>query len=144
MKRSTVQSCLAAPFLLPTASGTSSSAHDTKHRGRCLAAPCPTASSRRGPCKRITSLDQGTTRYRRDGAIGHVVFDRPQARNAMTWAMYDELAAICRRVNDEPGLRAVTLRGAGGKAFIAGTDSAQLSEFRSGEDGLAYEEQCEA
>jgi enoyl-CoA hydratase len=89
-------------------------------------------------------LDQGTTRYRRDGAIGHVLFDRPQARNAMTWAMYDELAAICRQVNEDPGLRAVTLRGAGGKAFIAGTDIAQFSTFRSGEDGIAYEEQGEA
>jgi len=89
-------------------------------------------------------LDQGTTRYRRDGAIGHVLFDRPQARNAMTWAMYDELAAICRQVNEEPGLRAVTFRGAGGKAFIAGTDIAQFSTFRTGEDGIAYEEQGEA
>jgi enoyl-CoA hydratase/carnithine racemase len=89
-------------------------------------------------------LDQGTTRYRRDGAIGHVVFDRPQARNAMTWAMYDELAAICQKVNAEPGLRAVTFRGAGGKAFIAGTDIAQFSAFRTGEDGIAYEERGEA
>ncbi|MEN3383688.1 MAG: enoyl-CoA hydratase [Hyphomicrobiales bacterium] len=89
-------------------------------------------------------MDQGTTRYRRDGAIGHVLFDRPQARNAMTWAMYDELAAICRKVNEEPGLRAVTLRGVGGKAFIAGTDIAQFSTFRTGEDGIAYEAQGEA
>jgi enoyl-CoA hydratase/carnithine racemase len=89
-------------------------------------------------------LDQGTTRYRRDGTIGHVLFDRPQARNAMTWAMYDELAAICRQINEEPGLRAVTFRGAGGKAFIAGTDIAQFSTFRSGEDGIAYEAQGEA
>jgi enoyl-CoA hydratase/carnithine racemase len=89
-------------------------------------------------------LDQGTTRYRREGAIGHVLFDRPQARNALTWAMYDELAAICARVNEEPGLRAVTLRGAGGKAFIAGTDIAQFATFRTGEDGIAYEEQGEA
>ncbi len=89
-------------------------------------------------------MDQGTTRYRREGAIGHVLFDRPQVRNAMTWAMYDELAAICRQVNEDPGLRAVTLRGAGGKAFIAGTDIAQFSTFRSGEDGIAYEAQGEA
>ena len=88
-------------------------------------------------------MDQGTTRYRRDGAIGHVLFDRPQARNAMTWAMYDELAAICRQVNEEPGLRAVTFRGAGGKAFIAGTDIAQFRAFRGGDDGIAYEEKME-
>lgn len=88
-------------------------------------------------------MDQGTTRYRREGAIGHVVFDRPQARNAMTWAMYDELAAICATVNAEEGLRAVTFRGAGGKAFIAGTDIAQFAAFRTGEDGIAYEARIE-
>jgi len=89
-------------------------------------------------------MDQGTTCYSRDGAIGHVVFDRPQARNAMTWAMYDELAAICQKVNEDDGIRAVTFRGAGGKAFIAGTDIAQFSTFRTGEDGIAYEERGEA
>jgi enoyl-CoA hydratase len=89
-------------------------------------------------------LDQGTTRYRREGAIGHVLFDRPQARNAMTWQMYDELAAICQKLNEEPGVRAVTFRGAGGKAFVAGTDIAQFTAFRSGEDGIAYEERGEA
>jgi enoyl-CoA hydratase len=89
-------------------------------------------------------MDQGITRYRREGAIGHVLFDRPQARNAMTWAMYDELAAICEAVNAEDGLRAVVFRGAGGKAFIAGTDIAQFAAFRSGEDGIAYERRIEA
>jgi enoyl-CoA hydratase/carnithine racemase len=32
------------------------------------------------------------------------------------------------------------LKGAGDKAFVAGTDISQFSEFSSGEDGVAYEE----
>jgi hypothetical protein len=44
-------------------------------------------------------VDQGTTRYRRDGAVAHVLFNRPQARNAMTWTMYKELTGLCQRVN---------------------------------------------
>jgi enoyl-CoA hydratase len=89
-------------------------------------------------------MDQGTTRYRRDGAVAHVLFDRPQARNAMTWTMYEDLVSICRTVNEEPGLRAVTFRGAGGKAFIAGTDIAQFLTFSTGEDGIAYEQKGDA
>jgi enoyl-CoA hydratase len=89
-------------------------------------------------------MDQGTTRYRRDGAVAHVLFDRPQARNAMTWTMYEDLVSICRTVNEEPGLRAVTFRGAGGKAFIAGTDIAEFQTFSTGEDGIAYEQKGDA
>ena len=89
-------------------------------------------------------MDQGTTHYRCDGAVTHVLFDRPQARNAMTWTMYEELADICRKVNDDPDLRAVTFRGVGGKAFIAGTDIAQFQTFTTGEDGIDYERKGDA
>ena len=89
-------------------------------------------------------MTQGTTSYRRDGAVAHVLFDRPQARNAMTWTMYEELVAICQKINEDPTLRAVTFRGAGGKAFIAGTDIAQFQSFTSGEDGIDYEQKGDA
>jgi enoyl-CoA hydratase len=89
-------------------------------------------------------VNQGTTSYRRDGAVAHVLFDRPQARNAMTWVMYEELVAICQKVNADPDLRAVTFRGAGGKAFIAGTDIAQFQTFTTGEDGIDYERKGDA
>ena len=87
--------------------------------------------------------DQGEVRYTRSGAIGTIVFDRPAARNAMTWRMYEQLAEICVRLRSEEGVRAVVFRGAGGKAFIAGTDIAQFQSFTSGEDGVAYEEKME-
>jgi enoyl-CoA hydratase len=85
----------------------------------------------------------GEVRYRRDGAVATVIFDRPAARNAMTWKMYEELGAACARMHEEAGLRVAIFRGAGGKAFIAGTDIAQFQAFRSGEDGIAYEEKME-
>lgn len=71
--------------------------------------------------------------------LASVVFDRPQARNAMTWAMYEQLAAICRRLQDDRSVRVVIFRGAGGEAFVAGTDIEQFRAFRSGDDGVAYE-----
>ena len=71
--------------------------------------------------------------------IAAVTFDRPQARNAMTWAMYEELGSICRRLQADSTVRVATFRGAGGEAFVAGTDIEQFKTFHSGEDGVAYE-----
>ena len=88
-------------------------------------------------------MSDGETRYARDGDVATVVFDRPDARNAMTWRMYEQLGAICARMQGEQGLRVAVFRGAGGKAFIAGTDIAQFQAFRTGEDGIAYEEKME-
>jgi enoyl-CoA hydratase len=72
-------------------------------------------------------------------AIAHVTFDRPQARNAMTWAMYEQLGAICDLLRGNAAVRCVVFRGAGGEAFVAGTDIEQFRAFASGDDGVAYE-----
>ncbi|MGI5214371.1 enoyl-CoA hydratase [Plantactinospora sp. CA-290183] len=74
----------------------------------------------------------------RDGLV-RLTLANPERRNALTWRMYDGLAAACARINEDPRVRAVLLRGAGGRAFAAGTDIRQFTEFRSGEDGVAYE-----
>lgn len=75
----------------------------------------------------------------RKGAIRWVTFNRPQARNAMTWNMYDRLASICKSVNQERDVRAMVLTGAGGKAFVAGTDISQFRDFKTEQDALDYE-----
>lgn len=84
-------------------------------------------------------MSDGTTRLTIEGAVASVVFDRPAARNAMTWAMYEQLGAICDRLTAEPGIRVVSFRGAGGEAFVAGTDIEQFKQFKDGADGVAYE-----
>jgi len=78
-----------------------------------------------------------------DGAVLTVLFNRPEARNAMTFAMYEGLAEACDRADSDDGVRVLVLRGAGGRAFVAGTDIAQFLDFTSGEDGIAYEERIE-
>ena len=75
----------------------------------------------------------------RDG-IAHVTLNRPQARNALTFAMYEGLARIATEIADDPAIKVLVIRGAGGKAFAAGTDISQFLEFTSGDDGIAYEE----
>jgi enoyl-CoA hydratase/carnithine racemase len=76
----------------------------------------------------------------RDGPILTVTFNRPRQRNAMTWAMYDGLFAACEQADADDDVRVMVLRGAGDRAFVAGTDIAQFAEFASGADGVAYEE----
>jgi enoyl-CoA hydratase len=89
-------------------------------------------------------MSNGEVHYSRDGRIVTVIFDRPAAHNAMTWQMYEQLAQACARIRAERDVRVAVFRGAGGKAFIAGTDIAQFQHFRSAEDGLAYEEKMES
>lgn len=62
----------------------------------------------------------------------------------MTWAMYDALVAACDRVDGDDAIRAFILRGAGGKAFVAGTDIAQFHEVRTRDDALAYEDRLDS
>jgi enoyl-CoA hydratase len=71
--------------------------------------------------------------------VAAILIDRPQARNAMTWAMYEQLADICKRIAADTAVKVATIRGAGGEAFVAGTDIEQFSAFKDGDDGVAYE-----
>jgi enoyl-CoA hydratase/carnithine racemase len=68
-----------------------------------------------------------------------VTFNRPEAHNAMTFEMYEDLYSHCERADADDDVRVLVLRGAGSKAFVAGTDIRQFTEFSSPEDGLRYE-----
>jgi enoyl-CoA hydratase len=74
----------------------------------------------------------------KDG-IAWLVFNRPQARNAMTLAMYDRLEELCRQVDGDDSVQVLILRGAGGKSFVSGTDIGEFRNFRTAEDATAYE-----
>ncbi|MFC7331043.1 enoyl-CoA hydratase/isomerase family protein [Marinactinospora rubrisoli] len=82
-------------------------------------------------------------RVERRGAVLAVTFNRPEARNAMTWGMYEGLYEACETADRDDGVRAMLLSGAGTAAFVAGTDIGQFTEFRDGADGIAYEERIE-
>ncbi len=74
------------------------------------------------------------------GNIAHITFDHVAARNAMTAAMYQSLQTICQDLAQNPAVRVVIFRGAGGKSFVSGSDIAQFSAFRDGNDGIRYEQ----
>jgi len=77
--------------------------------------------------------------YERRGAAAIVTFNRPQARNAMTFAMYEALHQHCEDVDADDDIRVLVLRGAGGKSFVSGTDIRQFLDFDSGRTGVEYE-----
>lgn len=75
----------------------------------------------------------------RVGPVQWVIFNRPQARNAMTWGMYQRVVEVCQEVNADRSVRAMILSGGGGKAFVAGTDISQFRAFSKPEDATNYE-----
>jgi enoyl-CoA hydratase len=83
------------------------------------------------------------TVFETDGPVATLTFNRPEARNAMTWEMYEALVTACERIDADGDLRVLILRGAGGKAFVAGTDISQFQSFRDRDDGIKYEERLD-
>jgi enoyl-CoA hydratase/carnithine racemase len=84
-------------------------------------------------------MSRGRVLYSKAGPVGRIVFDNQPALNALTFDMWRQLGDICREIATDSELRVVTLRGAGGKAFLAGTEIGDFLEFTSGRNGVDYE-----
>lgn len=96
-----------------------------------------------GPFFENFPMNEGSVRLGIEAGVASVLFDHPQARNAMTWAMYAQLGTICEQLREHPDVRVVTFRGAGGEAFVAGTDIEHFRDF-DGDAGVDYERTVEA
>lgn len=79
---------------------------------------------------------------KRDGIV-FVTLNRPQARNAMTFPMYEGLYKLATEANTDDAIKVIVITGAGEKAFAAGTDISQFSNFKTAADALAYEEKID-
>jgi len=75
-----------------------------------------------------------------EGPVLTVTFDRPDQHNALTFDMYEALYDACDRADADEQVKVLVVRGAGGRAFAAGTDISAFREFRDGADGVAYEQ----
>jgi enoyl-CoA hydratase/carnithine racemase len=76
-------------------------------------------------------------------SVAVVTLNRPEARNALTWDMYDALVEACDAAEANHNVRVMIIRGSGG-AFAAGTDISQFREFATGDAGVAYEQRLDA
>ncbi|MBM3341909.1 MAG: enoyl-CoA hydratase/isomerase family protein [Betaproteobacteria bacterium] len=67
----------------------------------------------------------------RDDVIATVAIDNPGKLNALTVAMWQDLARVMRELSADDALRCVVLRGAGESAFAAGADIAEFARVRA-------------
>ncbi len=91
----------------------------------------------------MTELLPEITDDLRDGVLW-ITLQRPQARNALTFGMYERLADLCAQMPTDGSVRAAVISGAGGKAFAAGTDMTQFRAFEVAQDALDYERRIDA
>ena len=90
----------------------------------------------------MTMNPQSDLLFTAEGELGIITFNRPQARNALTFDMYHRLAALCAEPPD--GVKVFILSGAGGHAFAAGTDINQFKDFTTPQQALEYEAMMDA
>jgi enoyl-CoA hydratase/carnithine racemase len=86
-----------------------------------------------------TTTLEADLRYEVHDGIGRITFNRPQARNSLTFNMYERLAEICAGAGKDRSLKALILTGAGDKAFASGTDINQFRAFKTPQDAIDYE-----
>jgi enoyl-CoA hydratase len=80
---------------------------------------------------------------RKDGAIGWVVFEHQERRNAVTIDMWRAIPAAVRQLSDDPDVRVVVLRGAGEASFVSGADISEFERSRTGDSLIEYEADSE-
>jgi enoyl-CoA hydratase/carnithine racemase len=73
---------------------------------------------------------------KRDG-IGHLIFDNPARRNAITLGMWQAIPLILDDLATDKDIRVIMLRGAGKVAFISGADISEFDDLRSDTQGLS-------
>ena len=72
----------------------------------------------------------GRVRHEKEGAVGWIVFDQPERRNAISVEMWEQLPGAVEALDADPEVRVVVLRGEGG-AFVAGADISQFADQRT-------------
>ena len=77
----------------------------------------------------MTQLRDGAVRYEQNGNIAEIVLDRPSKHNALTPDMYRQIATCCAEANETASAHVVIFRGAGERAFCAGSDIKALDGY---------------
>ena len=71
------------------------------------------------------------------GAIGWLVFNNPEKRNAISLDMAKMATQILDEFSNDDSIRVVILRGEGGKSFVSGQDISEFEKLRSTPEGIA-------
>ena len=73
----------------------------------------------------------------KDGAIGWMIFNNPERRNALSLDMWQAMPVILDQFERDAEVRVVVLKGAGDKAFVSGADISQFEKNRSSAESIA-------
>ncbi|MEQ8815429.1 MAG: enoyl-CoA hydratase [Thalassobaculum sp.] len=73
-----------------------------------------------------------------DGAIGRIVFNQPEKRNAVSLEMWTAVDEALDHYAADDNVRVVILSGAGGKAFVSGADISKFESERASEEAVAH------
>lgn len=102
-------------------------------------ADCTSTSSRKSSAERQRGHVSEEIRIERRDVIVHVILNRPSVKNAVTFAMWRELAEIFARFDADRDVRGIVLRGAG-KDFSVGADISEFEKIRDDRrQSAAYE-----
>jgi enoyl-CoA hydratase len=74
---------------------------------------------------------------RRADGVGHVVFNNPEKRNAVSLDMWQAVDGVLEDFAADDDVRVVVLSGAGGKAFVSGADISKFEDERSSAEAVA-------
>ena len=83
-------------------------------------------------------LDTGTPKMiaRKENGIGWMIFNQPEKRNAVSFAMWQAIPKIIADYEADPAIRVIILTGAGEKAFVSGADISEFEEKRGSEEAV--------
>src|SRR5690606_15874484 len=74
---------------------------------------------------------------RREDGVGHVVFNNPEKRNAVSLEMWQAVERAPEAFAADDEVRVVVLSGAGGKAFVSGADISKFEDERASAEAVA-------
>jgi enoyl-CoA hydratase/carnithine racemase len=81
----------------------------------------------------------GQVRTETKGALGWIIFDHPERRNAISAGMWNAIPQAVRTLEEDPAVRAIIVRGAGHVAFVSGADISEFEGSRSGAGAEQYD-----
>ena len=73
-----------------------------------------------------------------EGAVGHVIFNNPERRNAVSLDMWEAVERTVDGFAADPAVRLVVFSGAGGKAFVSGADISKFEDERASREAVKH------
>jgi enoyl-CoA hydratase/carnithine racemase len=75
---------------------------------------------------------------KKDGAIGHLIFNNPAKLNAISLPMWEGMGEAVKELESDPAIKIIVVSGEGEKAFVAGADVSKYEDERMNEDAQEY------